>query len=96
MQNLFSYEGKRCLFAGLLLGHGRGRRPDRGRASAETIVAADIKQAERASRFESFSEVDLRDPAAIDQLVDRDGRGRPDRPRLLLRRAAGHPARRST
>ncbi len=67
MKNRFSYEGKRCLIAGCFSGMGE--------ATARIVeslggrlVAADIKRPTRFG-FESFSEVDLRDGAAIEQWV---------------------------
>ncbi|MBW2240697.1 MAG: SDR family oxidoreductase [Deltaproteobacteria bacterium] len=67
MENLFSYEGKRCLFTGCFSGMGE--------ATARiieslggTIVAADIKQPTSFS-YERYLEVDLRDAGAIEQMV---------------------------
>ena len=68
MQNLFSFEGKRCLLTGCFSGMGE--------ASAQiiqslggSIVAVDIKRP-TTYEFEAFHEVDLRDPAAIEEMVN--------------------------
>lgn len=67
MQNLFNYEGKRCLFTGCFSGMGEaGARIVKSLGGS--IVAVDIKRP-TSYEFEAFHEVDLRDPVAIDQML---------------------------
>lgn len=67
MKNLFSYEGKRCLITGCFSGMGEATAQVVGSLGG-SVVAVDIK---RPTTFEAeaFYEVDLRDAAAIEQMV---------------------------
>jgi NAD(P)-dependent dehydrogenase (short-subunit alcohol dehydrogenase family) len=67
VKNLFSYEGKRCLFTGCFSGMGEAAARIVGSLGA-TVVAADIKKP-TTFEFERFHEVDLRDSGAIDHLI---------------------------
>jgi NAD(P)-dependent dehydrogenase (short-subunit alcohol dehydrogenase family) len=75
MKNLFSYQGKRCLFAGCYSGMGEAAARI-VESLGGTIVAADIKQP-TTFKYERFHQVDLRDKAAIEQLVAETARGGP-------------------
>ena len=66
MKNLFSYDGKRVLITGCYSGMGEATAKIVAALGAE-VVAVDIKRP--SFDFQSFHEVDLRDPAAIEQLV---------------------------
>ncbi len=69
MKNLFSYDGKRCLFVGCYSGMGEA-----GAQVVEslggTVVAADIKKP-TSFGYEAFHQVDLREGQAIEDLVAR-------------------------
>lgn len=67
MQNLMSYEGKRCLITGCFSGMGEATARAVGMLGG-TVVAVDVKRPS-SFEFEAFHEVDLRDPAAIEQMV---------------------------
>lgn len=67
MKNLFNYEGKRCLFTGCFSGMGEAA-AQIVESLGGSIVAVDIKRP-TTFEFESFHEVDLRDPSAIDQML---------------------------
>ena len=67
MKNLFTYEGKRCLFTGCFSGMGEAAARIVGSLGG-SVVAVDIKRP-TSFEFESFHEVDLRDPVAIDQML---------------------------
>ncbi len=67
MRNLFSYEGKRCLFAGCFSGMGEAAARI-VRELGGSVVAADIRKPSGFD-YESYHEIDLRDAAAIEQLV---------------------------
>jgi NAD(P)-dependent dehydrogenase (short-subunit alcohol dehydrogenase family) len=67
MKNLFSYEGKRCLFAGCFSGMGEATARI-VESLGGTIVAADIKKPTTFG-YERFFEVDLRDGSVIEELV---------------------------
>lgn len=75
MDNLLSYEGKRCLFAGCFSGMGEATARI-VESLGGTIVAADIKRP-TSFGFERFHEVDLRDVDAIEQLVSETASGGP-------------------
>jgi NAD(P)-dependent dehydrogenase (short-subunit alcohol dehydrogenase family) len=75
MKNPFSYEGKRCLIAGCYSGMGEATARI-VESLGGTIVAADIKQP-TTFRYERFSQVDLRDGRAIEELVAETARGGP-------------------
>lgn len=75
MKNLFSYQGKRCLFAGCFSGMGEAAARI-VESLGGTIVAADIKQP-TTFKYERFHQVDLRDKRAIEQLVAETARGGP-------------------
>jgi NAD(P)-dependent dehydrogenase (short-subunit alcohol dehydrogenase family) len=75
MKNLLSYQGKRCLFAGCYSGMGEAAARIVESLGA-TIVAADIKQP-TTFKYERYMAVDLRDKAAIEQLVSETARGGP-------------------
>ena len=66
MKNLFSYDGKRVLITGCYSGMGEATGKIVRSLGAE-VVAVDIKRP--SFDFQDFHEVDLRDPAAIEQLV---------------------------
>ena len=66
MKNLFSYEGKRVLVTGCYSGMGEATAKIVRSLGAE-VVAADIKRP--SFDFSEFHEVDLRNPAAIDELL---------------------------
>ena len=68
MQNLFSFEGKRCLFTGCFSGMGEAA-AQIVQSLGGSIVAVDIKRP-TTYEFEAFHEVDLRDAAAIEEMVD--------------------------
>lgn len=68
MKNLFSYEGKRCLFAGCYSGMGEAAAQVVESLGA-TVVAADIKKP-TSFGYEAFHQIDLRDGLAIEQLID--------------------------
>ena len=67
MQNLFGYDGKRCLVVGCFSGMGEATARV-VQSLGGSVVAVDIK---RPTTFEAeaFHEVDLRDGAAIEQMV---------------------------
>ena len=67
MKNLFSYEGKRCLFAGCFSGMGEAA-AQIVESLGGTVVAADIRKP-TSFGYEAFHEIDLRDGSAIEQLV---------------------------
>lgn len=69
MKNLFGYEGKRCLITGCFSGMGEAT-AQVVQSLGGSVVAVDIK---RPTTFETeaFHEVDLRDAAAIEQMVAR-------------------------
>jgi NAD(P)-dependent dehydrogenase (short-subunit alcohol dehydrogenase family) len=75
MKNPFSYQGKRCLFAGCFSGMGEAAARI-VESLGGTIVAADIKQP-TTFKYERFQQVDLRDRSAIEQLVAETARGGP-------------------
>jgi NAD(P)-dependent dehydrogenase (short-subunit alcohol dehydrogenase family) len=75
MKNLFSYQGRRCLFAGCFSGMGEAAARI-VESLGGTIVAADIKQP-TTFKYERFHQVDLRDKSAIEQLVAETARGGP-------------------
>jgi len=75
MKNLFSYQGRRCLFAGCFSGMGEAAARI-VESLGGTIVAADIKQP-TTFKYERFHQVDLRDSSAIEQLVAETARGGP-------------------
>jgi NAD(P)-dependent dehydrogenase (short-subunit alcohol dehydrogenase family) len=75
MRNLFSYQGKRCLFAGCFSGMGEATARI-VESLGGTIVAADIKQP-TTFKYERFHQVDLREKNAIEQLVAETARGGP-------------------
>ncbi len=66
MQNLFSYDGKRVLITGCYSGMGEATARIVQSLGAE-VVAVDIKRP--SFDVQSYHEVDLRDSAAIEQLV---------------------------
>lgn len=67
MKNLFDYTGKRCLFAGCYSGMGEAAAQIVSSLGG-SVVAVDIKRPSGFD-FEAFHEVDLADPAAIEQMV---------------------------
>ena len=75
MKNLLSYQGRRCLFAGCYSGMGEAAARIVENLGG-TIVAADTKQP-TTFKYERFHQVDLRDRAAIEQLVAETARGGP-------------------
>ena len=66
MQNLFSYAGKRVLITGCYSGMGEATARIVRMLGGE-VVAVDIKRP--SFDYQSFHEVDLRDPTAIASLV---------------------------
>ena len=68
MANLFSFQGKRCLFTGCFSGMGEAA-SQIVQSLGGTIVAVDIKRP-TSFAFESFHEVDLRDVTAIDEMLE--------------------------
>lgn len=72
MQNLFSYEGTRVLVCGCFSGMGEATARIVGSLGAE-VVAVDIKKP--SFDFAQYLEVDLRDEAAIEQMVAEVARG---------------------
>lgn len=75
MKNLFSYEGKRCVFAGCYSGMGEAAARVVESLGGQ-IVAADLKKP-TGFGMESFQEVDLRDGRAIEQWIAEVGAGGP-------------------
>ncbi len=75
MKNLFGYEGKRCLFAGCFSGMGEAA-AQIVESLGGTVVAADIKRP-TSFGYERFLEVDLREAAAIEQMVAEAASGGP-------------------
>ena len=67
MKNLFSYEGKRCLITGCFSGMGEATARV-VQSLGGSVVAVDIKRP-TTFELEAFYEVDLRDAAAIEQMV---------------------------
>ena len=67
MQNLLSYEGKRCLITGCFSGMGEATARV-VQSLGGSIVAVDIKRPDSFD-FEAFHEVDLRDASAIEEMV---------------------------
>lgn len=75
MHNLFSYEGTRVLIAGCYSGMGEATARIVASLGAR-IVALDIKEPNSFSH-EAFHAVDLRDPDAIDRMVEQVAKGGP-------------------
>jgi NAD(P)-dependent dehydrogenase (short-subunit alcohol dehydrogenase family) len=75
MKNPFSYEGKRCLFAGCFSGMGEATARI-VESLGGTIVAADIKKP-TSFAYERFFEADLRDARAIEELIAETASGGP-------------------
>lgn len=67
MKNLFSYEGKRCLFAGCFSGMGEAAARVVNSLGG-TVIAADIKQP-TSFEHEKYIPVDLSDRNAIEEMV---------------------------
>lgn len=67
MKNLFGYEGKRCLITGCFSGMGEATARIVESLGA-TVVAVDLKRP-TSFGYERYLEVDLRDAAAIEQMV---------------------------
>ena len=67
MENLFDYTGRRCLFTGCASGMGEAGARIVSSLGGR-VVAVDVKKP-GGFDYEAFHEVDLRDPAAIDQML---------------------------